>query len=291
VAEYRASERHACELMEMARTTHRYCSRRDDTALREQLLQLAREKPRFGYRRIHVLLRREGVIVNHKKVQRVYRELGLSVKRTKRKRLSRLLRPRMVLSAPNEEWSLDFVSDIAASGQRLRVLAVVDSFTRECLALEVDTSLPSRRVTRALEQIISQRGLPLSIRCDNGPEITSRHFLAWCIERKIDLVHIQPGKPTQNAHVESFNGRLREECLNISWFWNLWDARHKIASWREDYNQRRPHSALNYRTPEEFRQQWSASPSSIMTTAEIGPASRQPCGLATLDLDPGPTPQ
>jgi putative transposase len=193
MVEFTASERHACELMEIARTTHRYCSRRDDTQLCEQLLRWAREKPRFGYRRIHVMLRRDGVIVNHKRVQRVYRELGLSVKRTRRKRLSRVLRPPLVLDQPNQEWAIDFVADVAASGQRLRVLSIVDSFTRECLALEVDTCLPSRRVTRTLEGIIQRRGLPIAIRCDNGPEITSRHFLAWCVERRIDVVLIPPG--------------------------------------------------------------------------------------------------
>ena len=289
MADFLASERHACELMEIARTTHRYSSRRDDSWLREQLLRLAREKPRFGYRRIHLLLGREGVVVNHKKVQRVYRELGLSVKRTKRKRLVRVLHPRPLLTAPNQEWAADFVSDVTAGGQRLRVLCVIDSFTRECLALEVDTSLPSRRVTRVLERVIQHRGVPVAIRCDNGPEITSRHFLAWCIERKIDIVHIQPGKPTQNAHVESFNGRLREECLNVSWFWNLFDARRKIAYWRDEYNQQRPHSSLNYFTPEEFRRQF-ASPSIVTDKTEIGPASRQPCGRASLGLDPGPIP-
>jgi putative transposase len=288
-AEFHASERHACGLMGIARTTHRYCSRRDDSQLREHLLRLAREKPRFGYRRIHILLGREGVMVNHKKVQRVYRELGLSVKRTRRKRLVRVLHPRPVLTAPNQEWCADFVSDVTAGGQRLRVFCVVDSFTRECLALEVDTSLPSRRVTRVLERIMQHRGLPVAIRCDNGPEITSRHFLAWCVERKIDIVHIQPGKPTQNAHIESFNGRFREECLNVSWFWNLFDARRKIGCWRDDYNHQRPHSSLNYFTPEEFRRQF-ASPSSVTGTTEIGPASRQPFGRASLGLDPGPIP-
>jgi putative transposase len=168
----------------------------------------------------------------------------------------RMLRPQPVLSAPNQEWAIDFVSDMAASGQRLWIFSVVDSFTRECLALEVDTSLPSWRITRVLEAIVVQRRRPVAIRCDNGPEITSRHFLAWSIERRIDIVHIQPGKPTQNAHVESFNGRLRDECLNVSWFWNLFDARRKIARWRDEYNRERPHSALNYRTPEEFARQW-----------------------------------
>ena len=129
---------------------------------------------------------------------------------------------------------------------------MVDAFTRECLALEVDTSFASRRVTRVLDKIIDERGAPLAIRCDNGPELTSRHFLAWAIERKIELVHIQPGKPTQNAHVESFHGRLREECLRVSWFQNLFDARTKIAIWRCDYNEQRPHSSLKYMTPAEF---------------------------------------
>jgi putative transposase len=132
------------------------------------------------------------------------------------------------------------------------VLSVVDAFTRECLALEVDTSFASRRVTRVLDNIVSERGQPQTIRCDNGPELTSRHFLAWCVERQIELVHIQPGKPTQNARVESFHGRLREECLNVSWFQNLFDARRKIAAWRTEYNEERPHSSLGYRTPKEF---------------------------------------
>ena len=142
--------------------------------------------------------------------------------------------------------------DAVECGRTIRVLSVVDAYTRECLALEVDTSFASRRVTRVLEAIVAERGQPLAIRCDNGPELTSRHFLAWCIERQIELVHIQPGKPTQNARVESFHGRLREECLAVSWFQNLFDARRKIAAWRIEYNEERPHSSLGYRTPKEF---------------------------------------
>jgi putative transposase len=217
VDEFRASERRVCGLMEIPRMSYRYRSRRDDSGLRERLLKLAREKPRFGYRRLWVMLTSEER-VNHKRVWRVYRDLGLSVKRTRRKRLERALRPRPVLTAPNQEWAVDFVSDVTASGRRLRIFTVVDSYTRECLALEVDTSLPSRRVTRALAKIIDRRGAPVAIRSDNGPEVSSRHYLAWCIEKRIDAVHIQPGKPTQNAHIESFNGRLRDECLNVSWF-------------------------------------------------------------------------
>jgi putative transposase len=265
IEEFHRSERRICELMMIPRMTYRYQGRRDDNQLRQQLTELARANPRYGYRRLHVLLQREHSgkqeRVNHKRVWRVYHELGLSVRRTRRKRLVRALQPRPVLSAPNQEWAVDFVSDVTGGGRRLRILSVVDSYTRECLALEVDTSLPSRRVTRALERIIEQRGAPVAIRSDNGPEVSSRHFLAWCIERRIDAVHIQPGKPTQNAYVESFHGRLRDECLNVSWFWNLWDARKKVAAWREEYNLRRPHSSLGYRTPAEFAR--AASPSAV----------------------------
>lgn len=189
-------------------------------------------------------------------MQRVYRELGLAVKRTRRKRLERVLRPRPVLTAPNQEWSIDFASDVTAGSQRIRVLSVIDSFTRQSRALEVDTSFPSRRVTRVIERAMGQNGKPQAIRCDNGPELTSRHFLAWAIEKRIDILHIRPGKPTENAYVESFHGRLRDECLNVSWFWNLFDARRKISAWQQDYNTGRPHSSLGYRTPEEFTQQW-----------------------------------
>jgi hypothetical protein len=147
---------------------------------------------------------------------------------------------------------LDFAHDAVECGRAIRVLSVVDAYTRECLALEVDTSFASRRVTRVLEAIVTERGVPQAIRCDNGPELTSRHFLAWCIERQIELVHIQPGKPTQNARIESFHGRLREECLAVSWFQNLFDARRKIAAWRKEYNEERPHSSLGYKTPKEF---------------------------------------
>ena len=252
--EFRASERHVCELKAVPRSSGRYRSRRDDSLVQERLRELAREHPRFGYRRLHLYLHKE-MGVNHKKVQRVYHELDLSVKRTRRKDLRRTLPPRPVLTAPNQEWALDFASDVTAAGQRIRVLGVIDSFTRQCLALEVATSFPSRRVTRVLDRAIAAYGKPQSIRSDNGPELTSRHYLAWAIEWKIDLVHIQPGKPTQNGGMESFNGKLRDECLNTSWFWNLFDARRKISAWRREYNSRRPHSSLAYRTPDEFARQ------------------------------------
>jgi len=250
--EYAFSERRACGLLDVAVSSYRYQPRRSDEPLRTQLVELAREKPRFGYRRLHVLLQRRGGRVNHKKLFRVYRAAGLSLRRKKRKHCVRVGQPLEVRTAANQEWALDFAHDAVACGRAIRVLSVVDAYTRECMALEVDTSFASRRVTRVLDQIIVERGLPEAIRCDNGPELTSRHFLAWCIERKIELVHIQPGKPTQNAYVESFNGRLREECLNVSWFQNLFDAKRKIAAWRKEYNQERPHSSLGYRTPWEY---------------------------------------
>jgi len=249
---YAFSERRACRVMQMAVTTYRYRSQRTDEPLRSKLVELAREKPRFGYRRLQVLLRRCGEQVNHKRLYRVYREAGLSIRRKKRKHCVRVGQPLRTWTAANQEWALDFVHDAVDCGRAIRVLSVVDAYTRECLALEVDTSFASRRVTRVLEQIVAERGQPLAIRCDNGPELTSRHFLAWCVERQIELVHIQPGKPTQNAHVESFHGRLREECLTVSWFQNLFDARRKIAAWQKEYNEERPHSSLGYRTPKEF---------------------------------------
>jgi putative transposase len=278
--QFEASERRVCGLLEVPRSSCRYQSRCNDTWLRERLQELAREHPRFGYRRLHVLLEREEIVVNHKKVQRVYRELGLTVKRTRRKRLKRELRPRPLLTAPGQEWSIDFASDVTAAHRRIRVFSVIDSFTKQSLALQVDTSFPSRRVTRVLNGAIAKYGKPKMVRCDNGPELTSRHFLAWAIDTKIDVAYIRPGKPTENAYVESFHGRLRDECLNTSWFWNLFDARRKIAAWQTSYNYKRPHSALAYRTPDEFAQQWKAAlPSPAMNTAEPQPPQGDPDGL------------
>jgi len=250
--------------MGMAVSSYRYETKRTDEPLRTKLVELAREKPRFGYRRLHVLLRRSGERVNHKRVHRIYREAGLRIRRRKRKHCVREGKPLVVRTSANQEWALDFVHDAVACGRTIRVLSVVDAYTRECLVLEVDTSFASRRVTRVLEAIVAERGVPQAIRCDNGPELTSRHFLAWCVERQIELVHIQPGKPTQNARVESFHGRLREECLAVSWFQNLFDARRKIAAWRKEYNEERPHSSLGYLTPKEF--------STSMRAAESGSA-------------------
>jgi putative transposase len=249
---YLVSARRVCGLMILRESSYRYVSRRNDEPLRERLREAAREKPRWGYRRLQIVLDQAGEHVNHKRVYRVYREAGLMIRRRARKRLRREGAPRPALTGANQEWALDFVHDVAESGRKFRALSVVDPYTRECLALEVDTSLGSRRVTRVLEAVIEERGAPAALRSDNGPEFTSRYFLAWCAERKIEAVHIEPGKPVQNAHVESFHGKLRDECLNASWFANLFEARRKIAAWRREYNEARPHSSLGYRTPAEF---------------------------------------
>ena len=255
VSEHQMSERQACRLMELGRSTYRYEARPDgNSQLREALLALARQKPRYGYRRLWAILERRGWKVNVKRIYRLYRVEGLMVRRLKRKRLKRAVPVDALISRPNQEWALDFVSDALATGRALRALTIVDSYTRECPAIEVASGISSRQVTRTLDRIIEERGKPDSLKCDNGPEFTSRHFVAWCENRGIALNHIQPGKPMQNGHVESFNGRLRDECLNASWFLNLADARRKIETWRLEYNADRPHSSLAYRTPAEFAQ-------------------------------------
>jgi putative transposase len=248
--------------MGIGRSTVRYRRRLrvDEFHLRRRLRTLAMERPRFGYRRLHVLLRREGVIINHKRVERLYREEGLVVRRRRRKRVARDDRGRAALpERPNQQWSVDFVSDALAWGRRIRLFTVVDVFTREALAIEVDTSLPGGRVVRVLEGIAAGRGVPDEIVLDNGPELTGKAVDLWAYERGVGLRFIEPGKPIQNAFVESFQGRLRDECLNRHWFVGLADARHIIEAWRVDYNHVRPHSALRYRSPEEFRQAFEAA--------------------------------
>jgi putative transposase len=258
MGEFHYSERAACKLLGVDRACYRYQPRPDHNAgLRVELQALARKHERYGYRRLGVLLERRGWKASPQRVYRVYREEHLAVRRLRRKRLLRPAPGNISLSRANQEWAIDFLADGLASGRGLRILTVLDSFTRECPVIEVDTSLSSRRVTRALEWVISQRGRPEVIRCDNGPEFTSRHFLAWCGDQGIRLLHIQPGRPMQNGHVESFNGRLRDECLNRSWFTTLEEARDKIERWREEYNRERPHSSLAYRTPEEYAQHCS----------------------------------
>jgi len=259
IEKFQMSERRACELMEVDRSSYRYRPRPDrNVDLRRRMMELAGERPRFGYRRLWLLLNDERGPINRKRVQRLYRQAGLKVRRRPRKRLKTAPMEKPILTAPNQEWAMDFVHDQLATGQRIRTLSIIDDFTRECLALEVDTSLPSLRVIRALDQIAEHRPLPQVIRTDNGPEFTSRRFLSWSLEKRVRATRIQPGKPIQNAHIESFNGRLRDECLNVSWFSNLSDARSKIQQWRLDYNHVRPHSSLNNQPPETFRRSCNA---------------------------------
>ena len=249
------SERHACRLLGLARSTHRYRARRSerDGALRAKLKELAAKRMRFGYRRLTALLVREGLAVNHKRVYRLYREEGLAMRIRQRRRIrwaGAVSSP--VAARPNERWSIDFVSDCVRTGRVIRMLTVIDDCTRECPAIEVDSSLGGSRVRRVLDRIASERGLPEAIVLDNGPEFRGRALAAWSEEPRVRLEFIQPGKPAQNASGESFNGRLRDECLNANWFTSLSDARRKIESWRQDYNELRPHSSLNYLPPAEF---------------------------------------
>ena len=245
------SERRACRVIGCQRMTVRYRSRRpDDPALRERLRALARERRRFGYRRLLIFLRREGFIVNHKRLFRIYREEHLVVrKRGGRKRALGTRAPMEVPRMPDDRWSLDFVSDQLACGRRFRILAIFDDCTRECLAAVADTSLSGGRVARELDRLIALRGKPKMIVSDNGTELTSNAILGWSDQTQVGWHYIAPGKPTQNAFVESFNGRLRDEFLNETLFTSLMQARLALEDWRRDYNTVRPHSRLGWLAP------------------------------------------
>jgi len=251
---YSMSERHACRLMGLARSTKRYRLRRPgrDAELRQRLRELAAKRMRFGYRRLAVLLARAGTRVNHKRVYRLYREERLAMRARHRRRLRWSGQAVKAAKKRNQRWSLDFVSDCLATGRVIRALTVVDDYTRECPAIEVDTSLGGMRVRRVLDRIAADRGVPEVMVTDNGPEFRSRALAAWSEQHGVRLQFIEPGKPVQNAYVESFNGRLRDECLNANWFVTLQDARRKIEAWRRDYNEQRPHSSLGYVAPQEF---------------------------------------
>ena len=248
------SQRRACGLVGLQPKTYRYASKRTgDEEFRGRLRELASQRRRFGYRRLGLLLARQGIKINHKKLYRLYKEERLSVrKRGGRKRALGTRAPMAIPQDANLRWSLDFVMDTLVSGRRFRILTVVDDFTRECLGLVVDTSLTGPRVTRELDRILGQRGCPGMIVSDNGTEFTSNAMLAWQEERGIEWHYIAPGKPMQNGFVESFNGKLRDECLNETLFVNLKEARQIIEAWRIDYNTNRPHTSLNGLTPTEF---------------------------------------
>lgn len=244
----------ACGLMNISRSLYHYQARRpDDAELKLRLSELAGQKRRYGYRRLHVLLCREGWKINRKRTYRVYHEVGLMVRRRKRKRIAGIERQEKVAATgPNQSWSMDFVSDGLVDGRRLRTLNIVDDFTKECMIIEVDTSLPGRRVAAVLERLAESRGLPRSITVDNGPEFAGRALDEWAYGKGLRLNFIEPGKPQQNAYIESFNGRFRDECLNEHWFVSMRHARDVIEAWRHEYNTERPHSSLGYLTPAQF---------------------------------------
>lgn len=248
----------ACGLFGLSRSTFYYAAKkRNDEPLREELKKVARKRRRWGYRRLIVLLRREGFADNHKRVYRIYREEGLQVHRRKKRKTAKYRGERPVVpDGPRQRWSLDFVHDQVADGRRIRTLNIVDDFTRECVGIEVDTSLGGERVTRALDRAIESYGKPVSLLMDNGSEFTGKALDRWSYAQDVDLNFIEPGKPMQNGHCESFNGKFRDECLNEHWFADLWQAREIIEAWRMDYNEYRPHSSLNYLTPIEFLKEY-----------------------------------
>ena len=248
------SERWACTIVRLCRSSCRYQAMpKNDDEIRLRLRELAEQRRKFGAPRLHTLLRREGQLINHKRTERLYREEGLSLRLKKRKK--RISHLRVVMDRPqriNQHWSMDFVSDSLYNGRRFRVLTVVDDMSRECPVLEVDHSLTGQRVTRTLDRIALTRGLPEVITVDNGPEFISKALDLWAYENSVKLRFIQPGKPVQNAYIESFNGKFRDECLNDNVFVSLHSAQKIIETWRQDYNTARPHSSLNDLTPEEF---------------------------------------
>ena len=246
-----------------ARSSHCYRSVVDEqVALRIRLKELAAARVRYGYRRLHVLLRREGFRVNHKRVYRLYVEEGLSI-RTKRPRRHKSSKPRVgraEVQGINESWSMDFMSDQLFDGRRIRLLTIVDCHSRESLAIEARFGFKGQHVAEVLSRLVAERGAPRTIRCDNGPEFVSRVVDPWAHWNKVELDFSRPGKPTDNAFIEAFHSRFRPECPDATWFSSLVDARERIEAWRKDYNEHRPHSALGNQSPNEFVSTRRASP-------------------------------
>lgn len=269
---FRLSQRRACGLVGIYPSVFRYTSRKHELpGLRERLREHAAQRPRFGYRRLTILLRRDGFQVNHKRIHRIYREEGLMVRRRKRKKLAAGLRVVPDLpTRPNQRWSMDFTLDALWNGRRFRTLNIVDDYTRECLAIEVDVSLPGLRVARVLERLAEMRGVPVIITVDNGPEFAGKVLDQWADQHGVKLHFIRPGKPVENAYIESFNGKFRDECLNQTMFTSLTEAKHKIELWRLDYNRTRPHTSLGGVTPEQFAQK------AIELRVPMAPEARQP---------------
>ncbi len=253
IEHYRLSERTACRLAGLSRTGYRYQAKsKDDQELRARLKVLAVDYSRYGYLMLHGLLKAEGLVINKKRTYRLYTEESLQVRTKKRKKLQRHRQPMVVPTAADQRWSMDFVSDQLSHGRRFRVLNIVDDFTKEMVGQLVSVSITGNQVARFLNQMSERRQLPHSITCDNGTEFTSKAMFFWSKESGVRLGFIQPGKPTQNAFIESLNGKFRNECLNQHWFRTLDEARQEIDRWREHYNNVRPHSSLGYIPPVEF---------------------------------------
>lgn len=257
---YWVSERRACRAIGFCRTSHRYRShRRDDRALRQRIVEIAETRVRYGYRRVQVLLRREGWRVNHKRTYRIYCEEGLHLRRKRpRRHISgsrRMLRPEV--ERPGACWSMDFVVDSLFNGHRFRALTIVDNYSRECLAIEADKSMTGADVAKIVDRLVKDRGAPDRIQCDNGTEFISRALDKWAYENSVVMDFSRPGKPMDNATIESFNGSFRDECLNVNWFLSLEDAQEKIERWWLDYNEFRPHSSLGDLTPRQFVDKFS----------------------------------
>lgn len=258
VEEHQLSERRACSLVGLSRDSYRNPPQPDQLTreLGERIVDIAHVRRRFGYRRIHDLLRQEFPGVNHKRVYRLYKNANLAVRRRKKvKRPPNERVPLQIARKVNDVWSMDFVSDSLSNGRRIKCLTVADDFSHECIDIAVDFGISGQYVTRLLDQAAIFRGYPIAVRTDNGPEFTSRAFLAWTTLHGIRHILIQPGRPMQNGYIESFNGKFRDECLNEQWFQSLPQARDCIAEWRKDYNEVRPHSSLGRIPPSRFAQQ------------------------------------
>ena len=255
-ASFGLSARRSCRVIGLSRNTLRYEARPDkDTAIRSRLKELAEQRRRSGCQLFHEMMKREGLVINHKRTERIYREEGLSLKIRRRKKRASCARVEIPRTEKrNELWALDFMHDSLHNGRKLRILPVIDTYTKECHRIEVDRSIGGTRVTSVLSEVSSVHGLPENIVVDNGPEFISNAMDEWAYNREVTLHFIRPGKPVDNAFMESFNARLREECLNLNWFRSIEHARRVIEAWRIDYNETRLHSSLGFLTPKEFAQ-------------------------------------
>jgi len=260
--DYGISQRRACRLLQLNRSTYQYRPHPpDDRALRMKLKELAFSRPRYGYRRLTILLRREGWVVNDKRVYRLYREESLMVRTKRRRKHAAGLRVKpWPATRPAERWSIDFMADQLADGRRFRIFTAVDHFSRECVCVKAGQSLTSQDVTEALDWALARHGQPEVITLDHGTEFTSRHFDGWAYQRGIKLDFITPGCPVENGMIESFNGKLRDECLNMHWFKSLWEAQLLLENWRQQYNEMRPHSSLGNLAPRAYIAQLLGQP-------------------------------